>query len=57
MWLIAGALLAALVIWAVVRRKAKPAKRPADAPEPYVCNVCDDRHCDCEKPGRQPPAQ
>lgn len=55
MWLIAGVLLAALVIWVVVRRKTRPAKRQVEAPDPYVCTVCNDRHCECEKPGRQPP--
>ncbi len=53
-WLIAGLVLAVLVILAVATR-ARPAdkKRTAD---PYVCDVCDDRDCSCEKPGRRPPA-
>jgi hypothetical protein len=55
MWLIAGALLAVVIIWAVARRKASSRKPPAGAPDPYVCTVCDDRDCECEKPGRQPP--
>jgi hypothetical protein len=52
MWLIAGALLAALIIWAVVRRRARSEKRPADTQDHYVCTVCDDQNCECEKPGR-----
>ena len=52
MWLIAGGVLAALVIWAVLHRRARPAKQPAERPDPYVCTVCDDQDCECEKPGR-----
>ena len=55
MWLIAGVVLAALIIWVAIRRKTEPAKRPADAPDPYVCSMCDERDCECEKPDRQPP--
>jgi hypothetical protein len=56
MWLIAGVVLAALIVWAVVYRRATPEKRPAETPDPYVCTVCDEKNCECEKPGRQPPA-
>jgi hypothetical protein len=55
MWLIAGAVLAALVIWAVVRRRAGSTTRPADKPDTYVCHICNEQNCVCEKPGRQPP--
>ncbi len=52
MWLIAGVVLAVLVVWAVVHRRTRSLKRPADAPEPYVCTVCNDQDCECEKPDR-----
>jgi hypothetical protein len=58
-WLIAGLVLAVLVILAVARRRAGTRARPADkkkTADPYVCDVCDDRDCSCEKPGRRPPA-
>lgn len=59
MWLIAGLVLAVLVILAVAGRRAGARGRPAEKKEtadPYVCDVCDDRDCRCEKPGRRPPA-
>lgn len=52
MWLIAGGVLAALIIWAVVHRRARAAEPPAEKPEPYVCTMCNDHDCECEKPGR-----
>jgi hypothetical protein len=58
MWLIAGLVLAALVLLAVAGRWAGTRRRSAakkEAAEVYVCNVCDDRDCRCEKPGRRPP--
>lgn len=58
MWLIAGLVLAVLVILAVAGRWAGFRRRPADKKEAadlFVCHVCDDRDCHCEKPGRRPP--
>ncbi len=53
MWLIAGLVLAVLVVLAVAGRWAATRGRRTHRADSYVCHVCDDRDCHCEKPGRQ----